>query len=181
VTTGRRSHYAFISYVHEDTAAVEALESKLEAAGVSTWRDAHELSPGSRWRDEIRQAIRSGASFIACFSVNSENKDRSYMREEIAVAIDELRLRPRDRAWFFPVKLSPCTIPAIPLTAGETLSDIQHIELFDIADIRMKPLVDALWSILGRSYPVEVDDWKLFNWRALGPNAMGFSCLTGCG
>ena len=167
--TDGAARYVFISYVHEDTEAVEALEFKLRAAGVDTWRDIHEIPPGARWRDEIRQAIRHGASFIACFSSNSERKDRSYMREEISVAIDELRLRPRDRAWFFPVKLTPCNIPMIPIGVGETLADIQHLELFDLADLRVQPLVNALRSSLGRVYPVKVIDWRPFNWRAIGP------------
>jgi hypothetical protein len=171
VATGKTKHYAFISYVHEDAVAVEVLESRLQSAGVSTWRDTRDIPPGSRWRDEIRQAIRRGASFIACFSANSERKDRSYMREEINVAIDELRLRPRNRAWFFPVKLSPCAIPATPLAPGETLADIQHIEIFNLADTEIRPLINALWSTLGRIYPVRVDDWRLFNWRAIGPVA----------
>jgi TIR domain len=165
----RAARYAFISYVHEDSEAVEALEAKLRAAGVPTWRDTHGIPPGTRWRDEIRQAIRLGASFIACFSMNSESRDRSYMREEILAAIDELRLRPRERAWFFPVKLSPCEIPAIPLGSGETLADIQHIELFDIGGLQVQSLVNALWSSLGRVYPVLVNDWRPFNWRAIGP------------
>jgi len=168
---GPGERYVFISYVHEDAEAVDTLESELQAAGVSTWRDTHGIPPGTRWRDEIRQAIRNGASFIAYFSANSERKERSYMREEILVAIEELRLRPRDRAWFFPIKLSPCHIPEIPIGAAETLADVQHIELFEISGPRMQALANALRSSLGRVYPVQVSDWRLFNWRAIGPVA----------
>jgi hypothetical protein len=105
------------------------------------------------------------------------------MREEILVAIEELRLRPRDRAWFFPVKLSPCDIPAIPIGANETLADIQHLELFDLANLRVQLLVNALWSSLGRVYPVTVNDWRPFNWRAIGsatdlPMSMSGGILT---
>lgn len=168
--------YVFLSYVHEDADAVEALESKLQGAGLTTWRDTHGIPPGTRWRETIREAIRRGSAFIACFSANSERKDRTYMREEIIVAIEELRLRPRNRAWFFPVKLSPCDVPDIPLGLGDNLADIQHLELFDgMEDLRVDKLVSALWSALGRMHPVQVNDWRVFNWRAIGPVAdIGF-------
>jgi hypothetical protein len=51
------------------------------------------------------------------------------MNEELLVAIEELRLRPRDRRWFLPVCLGECKIPAYPIGSAETLQDIHHIDL----------------------------------------------------
>jgi hypothetical protein len=51
------------------------------------------------------------------------------MNEELLVAIEELRLRPRDRRWFLPIRLGECSIPANPIGPTETLQDIHHIDL----------------------------------------------------
>ncbi len=40
-----------------------------------------------------------------------------------------LRKRPTDRAWFIPVLLSECEVPARSIGAGETLQDIQWVAL----------------------------------------------------
>ena len=50
--------------------------------------------------------------FIACFSQESNERERTYMREEITLAIDELRLMSSDTTWFIPVLLNETTIPA---------------------------------------------------------------------
>jgi hypothetical protein len=52
------------------------------------------------------------------------------MNEELTLAIDELRQRPTERAWFIPVLLSECQVPARNIGAGETLRDIQWVELY---------------------------------------------------
>lgn len=160
--------HVFLSYVREDAKLVEVLESRLQAAGIETWRDTKDIGAGTRWRQAIRKAIQDGASFIACFSSQSEAKDRSYMRKEIIVAAEELQLRPRSRAWFFPVKLSPCDIEPVPIGAGETLADLQHIELYEDFEKQIASLINAVRVALGRSYPIRVADWRPFSWRVSG-------------
>ncbi len=51
------------------------------------------------------------------------------MNEELTVAIEELRLRPTDRAWFIPVLLDDCEVPDRSIGAGETLRTLQWIKL----------------------------------------------------
>src|SRR5690242_14854489 len=148
------SDHVFISYVREDRRLVEVLESRLQSAGIATWRDTKDIGAGTRWQEAIRKAIQGGACFIACFSSQSEAKDRSYMRKEIIVAAEELQLRPRARTWFFPVKLSPCDIEAVPIGAGETLADLQYIELYEDFEHQIASLINAVRAALGRSYPV---------------------------
>jgi hypothetical protein len=48
---------------------------------------------------------------IACFSTAYAERDRTYMNEELTLAIDELRARPTSRAWFLPARLDECQIP----------------------------------------------------------------------
>ncbi len=120
---------AFVSYVREDAAAVDRLCRDLGRHGVATWKDRDQLKPGVRWKDAIRAAIQDGSAFVACFSSAYQSKPRTYMNEELTIAVEELRLRPRERSWFFPVLLDDIDIPAIPIGPGEILRDLQAVSL----------------------------------------------------
>lgn len=134
----------FISYVHDDREPVMQLCAGLESAGVSVWLDRNELVPGQRWRWTIRQAIQSGKGFIACFSNAYFSRERSFMNQELAWAIDELAMRPWDRGWFFPVRLDDCTVPDRPIGGNETLRDLQYIDLFPDLSNGVPRLIGAL-------------------------------------
>lgn len=117
--------------MREDKDQIERLCKKLRPYGIEVWLDREQILPGERWRTAIRQAIREGAFFIACFSEAYKRRVRTYMNEEITLAIDELRQRPTDRSWFIPVLLSYCEIPDREIGAGETLRDLQWVNLFE--------------------------------------------------
>jgi len=51
------------------------------------------------------------------------------MNEELVVAIEELRLRTADRAWFVPVRIDDGEVPARSIGGGETLHDLQWVDL----------------------------------------------------
>jgi hypothetical protein len=114
--------YAFISYVREDSRKVDRLQRTLEAAGVRVWRDTANLWPGEDWRAKIRQAITNDALvFIACFSRKSLARGRSYQNEELALALEQLRLRRPDVPWLIPVRFDDCDIPEWDIGGGRTL------------------------------------------------------------
>jgi TIR domain len=136
--------HVFISYVSEDSDLVDRLQAALIKSGVDVWRDRDDIAPGERWRDAIRAAIEDGANFLACFSSNSESKERSYMREELDWAIARLRQQSRDQPWFLPVKLSPCNIPKIPIGHNDDLTAIQHLDLSRNWDHGVARLLRAL-------------------------------------
>ena len=147
----RRAGHAFISYAREDGRRVDALQRTLEAAGIPVWRDTLNLWPGEDWRAGIRRAIRDDALvFIACFSRASLERDRSYQNEELALAIEQLRLRRPDVPWLIPVRFDECDIPDRDVGGGRTLSSIQRADLFgaDASD-RTARLVAAVHRILG--------------------------------
>src|SRR5688572_12148291 len=97
--------HAFLSYVREDKARVDALQEALEAAGVEVWRDTKDLWPGQDWAARIRAAIKADAlAFVACFSTNSQAREKSYQNEELLIAVDEYRLRPPTTQWLLPVR-----------------------------------------------------------------------------
>lgn len=123
--------HVFISYVREDSERVDSLCAVLEAAQIPYWRDRSALGPGDAWRTRIRQAIRQGALvFLACFSDSSRAKNKSYMNEELTLAIEEFRQMPPGRTWLIPVRFDAGGVPDWDLGAGRVLSDLNFSDLF---------------------------------------------------
>jgi hypothetical protein len=130
--SGRVVH-VFISYMREDAERVERLRRLLEQKGITVWLDKTHLWPGQDWKIEIRKAIERGVAFIACFSEHTERREASYQNSELAVAVDEMRLRPPGRVWLVPVRFARCKLPLFDLGAGRTLDSLQRVDLFDDA------------------------------------------------
>ncbi|WP_128003556.1 toll/interleukin-1 receptor domain-containing protein [Piscinibacter defluvii] len=120
----------FISYVRENTAQVERLRTELQSHGIRVWLDRNDIAPGVYWEDAIRRAIEQGDFFLACFSDEYSARHSTYMNEELHLAIQQLRLRPHDRAWFIPVVLSGA-VPDWQIGPGKTLRSLQWAELFE--------------------------------------------------
>lgn len=121
---------AFVSYVQADSATVERVAGVLREFEVEVWLDRTTLKPGLRWQDQIRQGIAEGDFFLACFSRAYLQKRKTYMNTELTLAIDELRERPTNRAWFIPLRLDSSEIPDRSIGGGETLRSIQWIDMF---------------------------------------------------
>ena len=120
----------FLSYVRENEEIVDKFCQELISRDLKVWLDRQDLNPGSRWKQEIRKAIREGAFFVACFSKEQNKSDKTYMNEELTIAIDELHQKPSERIWFIPVKLNRCKIPDRNIGGGETLRDLHYINLY---------------------------------------------------
>ena len=134
----------FISYVSENIEIVDLLYQELKSHGIQVWRDQDNIAPGLRWKREIRRAIQQGAFFIACFSQEYDERGRTYMNEELTIAIEELRQRPTSRAWFIPVKLNDCEIPDRDIGGGETLCDLQHVNLYEDWDSCIRRILEVI-------------------------------------
>jgi HEAT repeat protein len=143
--------HVFISYVREDSAVVDRLATALRRRRVPVWLDRSDIAPGERWQDAIRRAIREGDFFLACFSAASLEKSRSYMNEELTIAIEELRLRPSERSWFLPVMLSDCDLPDLNIGAGATLRAIQHVPLYRDWSKGMAALLSAVKTVVPKA------------------------------
>ena len=53
------------------------------------------------------------------------------MNEELTLAIEELRQRSSDKAWFIPVKLNECEVPDRDIGGGETIQDLHYTALYE--------------------------------------------------
>jgi WD40 repeat protein len=124
--------HVFISYAREDAERVDELAERLESAGVRVWKDTHSIDPGQDWRAEIRKAISEHTLvFLACFSRTGQAKDKSFQREELILACEQMRLRAPEKTWLIPVRFDDCTIPDYDLGTGRDLSSLNRADLFD--------------------------------------------------
>jgi len=144
---------AFISYVREDAKHVDRLQKILEAAGIRVWRDTAAIWPGQDWKIAIKDAIETGSiAFLACFSENSQRREKSYQFAELTLAAEEMRQRPHDAPWLIPVRFSECEIPHIDLGNNRTLHSLQYVDLFGRTWERgAARLTAVVLSILGTS------------------------------
>ncbi|MFX0206135.1 MAG: HEAT repeat domain-containing protein [Candidatus Hodarchaeota archaeon] len=126
-----KNKHVFVSYVRENEKEVNRFTDALMEHGVNVWSDRNKIKPGSIWKDAIRQAIREGDYFIACFSKEYSSKAKSFMNEELSIALEELKSYPTERGWFIPVILSECDIPVRSIGGGETTVDIQYVALYE--------------------------------------------------
>lgn len=144
--------HAFLSYVHEDADRVDSLQKSLESAGIRVWRDIDQLWPGEDWELRIRQAITDGAFvFVACFSNASENREKSYQRKELALAVEEFQKRKPGTPWLIPVRFEEVELPDLNLGAGRTLNSIQRIDLTSEESPNLGRLIAAVTMILART------------------------------
>ncbi|MER6936672.1 toll/interleukin-1 receptor domain-containing protein [Nocardioides sp. NPDC127514] len=143
--------HVFVSYVREDKDAVDGLCAVLEAAQIPYWRDRNDLGPGDAWRAKIREAIRGGSLvFLACFSDNSRAKGRSYMNEELTLAVDEFRQRPPGATWLIPIRFDSGDVPGWELGAGQMLSDLNYSDLYgDEHTANAARLVTTIHRVMG--------------------------------
>ena len=142
----------FISYVSENIEIVDRLCQELKSHGIQVWLDRNDIDPGSHWEQTIRRAIQQGAFFIAYFSKEYNARDRTYMNEELTLAIDELHQRSTDQIWFIPVKLNDCEIPARSIGGGETLQAFQYVNLYEDWDAGIQRILRVIQP--GLSEPV---------------------------
>jgi len=122
--------HVFLSYVKEDTEQAVALKEQLSDHGYHVWIDRESLQPGMDWRLAIARAICEGMYFIACFSHNYLIRRKTYMNEELQLAVEQLRQMPDDSVWFIPVKFSECDLPVIEIRSGKEIDSKQWVELF---------------------------------------------------
>ncbi|WP_309136356.1 toll/interleukin-1 receptor domain-containing protein [Nocardioides campestrisoli] len=130
---------------------MDSLCEVLEAAKIPYWRDRKDLGPGDAWRAKIREAIRSGSLvFLACFSDNSRAKGKSYMNEELTLAVEEFRQMPPGRTWIIPTRFDGGDLPYWDLGAGRSLDDYNYVDLFGKAHAaEAAKLVTTIHGLMG--------------------------------
>ncbi len=144
IKRAREMRHTFISYCHENKSQVDRLCHALTSNGVTVWVDWNNITPGIPWKHAIQQAINYGDLFVACFSKEYNSREKTYMNEELTIAIEKLQQKPHDKIWFIPVKLNDCEIPAIDIGEGDTLKDLEYINLYENWETGIQQILDIL-------------------------------------
>ncbi len=69
------------------------------------------------------------------------------MSEELSIAIEKLQQKPIDKIWFIPIKLNECEIPNINIGEGETLQDLQYVNLYEDWETGIQQILNIMPSI----------------------------------
>lgn len=146
IKKGRDLNRVFISYVREDTDAVNKLIKELQQAEIDVWMDTANLAPGVDFELEIKRAIENGIYFIACFSHHYWNrkKHKTYMNKELRIAVEQLQCMPDDQVWFIPVKLTECDIPTFTISGTRTLESKQWVQLYENWEEGIGKIIDLI-------------------------------------
>lgn len=136
--------YAFISYVREDEKEVLKVCDILRQNGIEYWIDKEQLNPGDLWEMAVESAIKNGGLFLAFFSENSTQKEKSFMRQEIILAIEIAKQLPLGAKWIIPIKVSECSIPRYSLGSNLSLDRIHYIETFRNFEENITKLLNCL-------------------------------------
>jgi len=106
----------FVSYRRADADVADGLLKRLEAAGYGVWLDRSDIGGGSRWREEIEQALQQADAVIFLISQPALESDEVY--RELARAIELGKA------------IVPLRLDQAPLYGWfkEKLGAIQHIE-----------------------------------------------------
>jgi hypothetical protein len=96
------------------------------------------------WKSAIKDAIRTGAFFIPCFSQELNDREESVMHSELRDAIDVLRNMPPARIWLIPVLLNETTISQHLISTHELLSDINAVKLYEDWDAGVQKILEAM-------------------------------------
>jgi molecular chaperone DnaK (HSP70) len=127
---GRIMGHVFVSYVRENSAAVDRLIEDLRTHGVDTWIDRRNIPAGALWESRIAEAVSAATLFIACFSEEYGARSETFMNRELELAAEEIKRQAKKPNWFVPVLLSPCGLPALEIGGGKTVKSLQGVGLF---------------------------------------------------
>jgi hypothetical protein len=95
-------HRAFISYSRVNKEFASKLAKELREGGVSIWFDLFDIPTGSRWDDEVEQALRECPVFMIILTPSSIVS--ANVKDEIGYAIDRGKR-------ILPILLEECDVP----------------------------------------------------------------------
>lgn len=94
IAMSKRTDYdIFLSYSNRDKSWVIEFVSALKDAGIKTWFDVHDITPGERWDEKIQQALRESSIIVVILSENSVESPWIFFELGAAIA-DKKRIIP---------------------------------------------------------------------------------------
>ena len=113
----------FLCHDSRDREQVAALEQRLNAHGINTWRDAQELRGGDDWDRRIEHILRRQVDYVlVCETPGMVSKGESYLHKEIKVALARQQQFPVGQRFILPATLS----------AGPGFEGFDHLHRADL-------------------------------------------------
>ena len=119
----------FLCHASEDKARVARYYGRLQAIGVRPWLDARDLTPGTKWHDEIRKAVDNADVIVVFLSRHSTLKE-GFVQREITWALDLAEEKLTSSPYLIPALLEECDLP-------ERLKSWQAVRLHKTNGFRM--------------------------------------------
>ena len=149
----------FISYAREDSAAANAIVTRLKASNVSCWIDSNMIAHqhGEEWADKIVVAIEQSKMMVLVFSQHAN--DSKYVKLELTKAYDLGQS-------IIPFRLEDVS-PAGAI--GFYLPATQWLDAFPIYEDHLNKLTESVCRLLDRAgdvggIPNPVVDWWRRRW-----------------
>lgn len=142
--------HVFISFVEENAKLAAWIADQLRANGLEPWfaKDLGRIVPGDQWKQTLQTAIRDGGFYLPIFTKQWSDRQRTVANEELALAVDEARIRGLYRRWFIPLKADEQPLPTIGLGAGISLTDLHYVDVPQLGWERgLRVLLQALGVI----------------------------------
>src|SRR5690349_581234 len=92
----------FLSYSRQDHQFVQRLHADLEAAGIPTWLDQGDISPGDNWDEVVQHALESCPQLLLIASPASLKSQN---------VLDEVSFARSQGHLVVPLIASPCELP----------------------------------------------------------------------
>ena len=121
---------AFLSYVKENKEIIEKIDLYLTNSDIHVVTDYKNIEGGSNWKKTLQELIEGSGYFIACFSKEFNQREKTVLYRELDYAIEYTKDIPIGRIWIIPVRINECTIPNIEIRSREMLTDLHRIDLF---------------------------------------------------
>lgn len=136
------SPYVFISYSRHDQVFVERLVDDLRQAGIEVWRDIEQISAGTNWQREIKQALLGASALL--YVASRHSLESEYMKHELLYSNDVNR-------------------PIIPILVDDDASNnmplaLQVFQWVDFRldyDVALRSIISALSNHISTKGPIE--------------------------
>jgi hypothetical protein len=129
----------FICHASEDKDVARRVADGLQAAGIDTWFDEHDLHAGDEWDSKIRTMIRDRVDYVVVLQSESlRRKDVGYVNREIDLAIDRQReYRPPRRF-------------IVPAIVDHPDNRLENLEAWQSVDLTTPTGIEALVRAINR-------------------------------
>jgi len=96
----------FLSYAHEDRAAVDQLGERLQGSGIAVWQDHQNLRIGDRWAEALVQVIDKQVDYVIFVQTpTSQRRFEGVFRKELLWALDRQKGFAAGFRFLLPVRL----------------------------------------------------------------------------